>query len=57
MQKLNDQIGELDDSLAAAEYRNKGLEVDIKELEKEIRELKGSQLNGTMAMGDKEQQI
>ena len=54
---LNDQIGGLDDSLAAADYRNQGLESDIKALEKELNDLKGNHLQGKMAMGDKDEHI
>ena len=55
MKNLNGQIGDLDDSLAAAEYTNQGLESDIKALEKELKDLKGNALSGTMALGDKDE--
>ena len=42
MKQLNDQIGGLDDSLAASEYRCFGLEADLKTIEKELKELKGN---------------
>ena len=35
-------MGGLDDSLAAADYRNEGLEADVKALEKELREMKAN---------------
>lgn len=52
MKGLSDQIGNLDDSLAASEYRNQGLQADIKELEKELNLLKSNQLQGKLAIGD-----
>ena len=54
---LNDQVGNLDDSLAAAEYRAEGLQMDIKALEKELSELKSNQLEGKLAMGDKDEAL
>lgn len=57
IKNLNDQIGGLEDSLAAADYRNEGLESDLKALEKELNDLKGNQLQGKMAMGDKDETI